>query len=333
MEDSTVRTLFVVSGGDAPGINDLILRYTSYCTDADDLVFGSLGGFAGLLAGAVIPLTYQTLLPWIGRAGTILPSSREPVLSQPTAESTLKQVLATFQIDQMILFGGDGTLRHIPPLLAKWGVPCVGLPTTIDNDVPGTELSLGFDSACNYAYRTIDGIVATAHALNGRMFMVETLGGTNGNLALAVAQGAGATVVLVPEYAYDMTWLATRMKSATERFGFGLLILCEGTPGARTLAEDLPRLTGIRMRDIRLGHAQRGAEVSHRDRSLAAEWAYLAYQAVHAQPTTGNLLVQNGKTIFSSEARPSTLPLPDRTLYDRINGFDAAPARSNGANT
>jgi 6-phosphofructokinase 1 len=183
---TTLKTLMVVSGGDAPGINATLLRYTTLAAEHGDIVVGAIGGFSGLLNNQIFPLTTQTLLPWAGFAGSYLQSSREPVLSNSGAADHLKRAIQEHQIDNLILFGGDGTLRHIPPLLQEWGIPCIGLPTTIDNDIPGTERTLGFDSACNYAYSTIDGIIATAHALAGRIFMVETLGGYSGFLAMNI---------------------------------------------------------------------------------------------------------------------------------------------------
>lgn len=315
-----LNTLFIVSGGDAPGINALLLHYLSRSGD-QDIVYGALGGFEGLLKGSLRRLSYRDVLPWSGMAGSILPSSREPVLSQPEAESRLKHVLTEYRIDQVVLFGGDGTLRHVVPLLRIWNIPCIGLPTTIDNDVPGTETTLGHDSACNFAYQSIDGIRATAHALSGRMFLVETLGGIHGQLALAVAHGSGAHAVLLPEYPYELTWLADRMGQAVTRFGFGLVVVCEGTPGARTLAESLPPLTEIRMRDVRLGHAQRGGTPTHADRVLAVTWADLIYESARNGVTSGVIVVQNGQSRLESEPLPNTSLLPDLALYQHINGL------------
>lgn len=317
-----MRTLFVVSGGDAPGINNLIGQY-ALLAGTGDTVVGANGGFPGLLDNQISPLTYDQLIPWMGRGGSILASSRDPVLSQADAGARIKAVLQSHTIDNLVLFGGNGSLRHIPPLLREWGVPCIGIPTTIDNDVPGTEMTLGFDSACNYAYQAIDGAMTTAHALRGRFFMIETLGGSCGNLALAVAQGAGAHAVILPEYDYSDNWLAERMKQAVEIYGFGLLVIGEGAKGARTLADDLPKLTGIRMRDVRLGHAQRGGTASHRDRALAAEMAHTAYQALKEGATQATLIVRSGQLDILVDALPAALTRPDRTWYNRINGLKA----------
>ncbi|MBL8162486.1 MAG: 6-phosphofructokinase [Anaerolineae bacterium] len=315
-----MNTIFVVSGGDAPGINALLANYAQIATLHGDTVCGANGGFPGLLHEQIQPLPFTMLSPWMGRGGSILPSSRDPVLSQAEAGELIRRILHDQHIDNMVLFGGNGTLRYIPPLLRAWEIPYIGIPTTIDNDVPGSERTLGFDSACNFAYQAIDGALATGHALNGRLFMVETLGGTCGNLALAVAQGAGAHAVIVPEFEYDENWLARRLKTAVERDGYGLLVICEGARGARTLADTLPALTGIRMRDTRLGHTQRGGTPSHSDRVLAAQMARLAHHHLKSNQS-GILVVRNGELTLTA-ALSDTPVMPNRELYLQINGLN-----------
>lgn len=314
-----MRTLFVVSGGDAPGINTLLAHYAQIAAQHGDTLCGAIGGFPGLLQGQLQSLSFNALIPWMGRGGSVLPSSREPVLSQTEAGPKIQRILREQRIDNLVLFGGNGTLRHIPPLLRAWGIPYVGIPTTIDNDVPGSERTLGFDSACNFAYQSIDGALATGYALHGRLFMVETLGGTCGNLALTVAHGAGAHAVILPEYEYDENWLAARLKTAVERDGYGLLVICEGARGARTLADTLPALTGIRVRDTRLGHTQRGGTPSHSDRVLAAQMARLAHHHLKSNQS-GILAVQSGELRLTAALSDSPI-VPDRELYLMINGL------------
>jgi len=318
-----LKILCVVSGGDAPGINTCLLRFTAHAADHGDEVIGAVGGFPGLLAEQFTVLSTRMLMPWAGRAGSVLQSSREAVLREAANVEKLREIVRRQAIDHLLVFGGDGTLRHIPPLLHGVGVSTLALPTTIDNDVPGCERSLGFDSACGFAHQSIDGVLATAHALPGRLFMIETLGGTNGNLALAVAHAAGAHAVLVPEYEYDGAWLAARLVAAVARDGYALLILCEGVRGARTLADELPKLTGIRMRDVRLGHAQRGASPGQIDRALAADFAHEAYTLFKnaAAPLAVALVTRGGRVVVHEGALPAGPVLPDRALYERINGL------------
>jgi 6-phosphofructokinase 1 len=317
-----MKTLIVVSGGDAPGINTVLARYVAIAHSHGDQVIGSGEGFVGVLQHNLRQPDLSVLRLLEGTGGSFLPSSREPMLSAPDAEQRLKAVLADNGIDNLLLFGGDGTLKYVLPLLRSWNIPVIALPTTIDNDVAGTERTLGFDSACNFAYQAIDGVLATAHALTGRIFMVETLGGDTGFLALEIGSAAGAHTVLVPEYQFDMDWFAQRLKSSIAREGFALVVLSEGVKAIPDMPEAIPRLTGIRLRYTKLGHSQRGGDVTHADRKLATEMAQIAHQAFRSGITSGTVIVQNGQTVlyqgtFGLEKKAP----PDRQLYNLVNGL------------
>lgn len=319
-----MRILCVVSGGDAPGINMALYRGAVLAAQTGDELFGAAGGFPGLLNEAIMPLNPRDLLLWAAISGSYLASSRDPVLTQPDAQERLHQRLTDLHIDALILFGGDGTLRHIPPLLAAWEIGWIGLPTTIDNDVPGTELTLGFDSACNFALTAIDGIRATGHALPGRIFTLETLGGNTGLLALEVAYAAGADAVVIPEYAHDPSQIAARLTAAVERQGQTLLVYDEGVTAKAKLLDAIPRLTGIRVRDTRLGHAQRGARPSQRDRALAADMITLAFQALHSGTRSGVSVVHHGQVeLHQGALDPQERKLPNLELYQQLNGLTA----------
>ncbi|GAB4446946.1 MAG: 6-phosphofructokinase [Anaerolineae bacterium] len=325
-------TCVVLSGGEAPGVNALLARYVALAGAHGDEALGAVGGFAGLLAGNLVPLTAALLNPLAASPGSCLPSSREPVLGTPDAPARLRAQLAAHGVDNLLLFGGDGSLRHLPPILRAVGIPYIGIPTTIDNNVPGTEQTLGFDSACNFAYQALDGILATAHALPGRIFMVETLGGGTGFLALQIALGAGAHAVLIPEYGFDQAWLNRRLADAVAREGYALLVLSEGVPESRTLAQTIAEQTQIRVRDTRLGHAQRGAKPSHQDRVLAAQMADCAHDALRDGTAGAIILMRNHELVAHAGPLDSfPAPHPDAALYNRINGLGGdAPSGGTG---
>lgn len=317
-----MKTLIIVSGGDAPGINTVISHYLRVAQRSGDAVLGVQGGFAGLLAGAIAPIDARAVRLLAGHGGGYLASSREPVLGQADARERLRARLKEHEIDNLLLFGGDGTLRHVLPLLHEWGVACVALPTTIDNDVAGTDYTLGHDSACNFAYQTIEGILATAHALPGRIFMVETLGGHTGYIALEVAAGAGAQVVLVPEIEASLEWFAERLKAVIAAEGYALAVLSEGVPFIPQLAEAIPRLTGIRLRYTKLGHAQRGGPVSHRDRVVALEMSQIAHAALVNGVQIGTVIVRDARTqLYEGALSGEQKAPPDQARYARINGL------------
>ncbi len=314
------NTLIVVSGGDAPGINAFLMFYTELAAGSE--VFGASGGFPGAVKGQIRPLSSAALAPLVGTGGSYLPSSREPVLRTADGRMQLMAALKAHQIDSMVLLGGNGSLVILMPILADLGIRCIGLPCTIDNDVPGTERTLGFDSACNFAYPAADGIYATAQALPGRIFTLETLGGDSGMLALEIALGTDADAVLIKEYDYDITWVCQRLLSAVTHRGYALLVHGEGANGSRTLAEDIQRITEIRVRDTRLGHAQRGAKPTHLDRTLARQMAQITYCALRDGVDLGAVVVRDGHVqLHQGTLDGFPAQIPDRSLYDAINGL------------
>jgi 6-phosphofructokinase 1 len=262
------------------------------------------------------------LAPVRGLGGTYLVSSREPVLKDAMNRLKLIQTISRQSIDNIVLFGGDGSLRHIPPILAEIGLACIGVPTTIDNDVPGTEETIGFDSACNAAHTVIDGLLATARALPGRIFSVETLGGSTGFLALDIARTAGAHAVLIPEYDYGESWLVDRLKWAIREHKLALLVLSEGIQSSRTLVDEMQQRHNLRIRDTRLGHGQRGTIPGHRDRWLALAMVRAAYAGLRDGVKSGMVAMQNGQIILC-EGMAADFPArqPDRSTYNQINGL------------
>jgi 6-phosphofructokinase 1 len=312
--------LLIVSGGDSPGINPALYRFTVLAERDGDQVVGAVGGFAGAVAGHLVDLRSDLLAPFVSQGGTYLASSRELIMNDPLNRVKLVETISRLQIDNVVLFGGDGTLRNLPPILADMGITCIGIPTTIDNDVPGTEATIGFDSACNAALRTIDGLLATGRALPNRIFSVETLGGHTGFLALAIAYAASASAVLIPEIEYDERWLAERLIAAQAE-GMALLVLSEGVETSRTLVQDLHERYGLRVRDTRLGHGQRGAPPTHCDRTLAFQMIDVAYRALHQGASGGTVVAGVDGCVRLLETTIADLPArqPDRGLYDQIN--------------
>ena len=317
-----MKTLIVVSGGDAPGINAAIAHFAMLATAHGDTVVGAVGGFEGALAGHIAPIKPVLIIPWASRGGSYLQSSRKPVLAEPTARAQFITLLDNHQIDNLLVMGGDGTQRIVAPLLADWGVPHIGIPTTIDNDVPGTDLSVGFDSACNFAQQTIDNLLMVAYSLPGRIYTVETLGGHTGFIALSVALAAGAQVVLIPEFDYTNEWLTQRLRDVVTRDNYALVVLSEGIAASSTIAQDIRAWTGMYCRDTRLGHGQRGTSPSHQDRLLASRMARVAYEALRDGEKAGMTVTRNGQVTLHAGAI-TALPArtPDRALYNFVNGL------------
>ncbi len=318
-----MKTLVVVSGSDAPGINALLYHLCELITVSGDTMIGALGGFRALLDEQFVTLTPSLIVPYIGLGGSYLPSSRDPVLSEESNHQMLHEVIFHHKVDHVVLCGGNDSLHHLPPILQDVGIACVGIPTTIDNDVAGTDRSLGFDSACQYAYQAIDAVRATGHALTGRFFAVETLGGNTGILTLEIARGAGADAVIVPEYPItDDAPFVNRLKSAVRRKGHALLVYTESVPNKERILASLAQKVGIPLCETRLGHAQRGGVPSHADRVLAREWAHLAFGALKQGAASSITVYRDGSpTLRHGLLLDDPKPMPNRALYNEINGL------------
>lgn len=324
------RIGLVVSGGDAPGINAAIEAATLTLAAHGAEAWGIRGGLAGLLAGDMERLAADKLLGSSARGGALLSTSRERVLTEPEARERLRQVWGETDLSGLIVLGGDGTIRRAASLLLDWGYPLIAIPCTIDNDVPHTERTLGFDSACNRALPLVDAIRDTATALAGRIFVVETLGGTTGHLALAIAYATHADAVCVPEISFEVREIGQRLSAAVARHDYGLCVVSEGIGETPRFCTDLAEAAGHRVRLTALGHAQRGGPPSFFDRWLArtwGEWAALELVAGHsgliASWQGGKVSGVPLEAVWQAPAKEI-----DRLSYEKVNNqrkIDATP--------
>ena len=311
----------VVGGGDAPGVN-AALEAATLSLDAQGLeTWGVRGGVAGLLAGNLERLWPKTLVGIGERGGVFLGTSRERVLTEPDARARLQNVWHRCELDGLILLGGDGTIRQVAAQLVDWGIPLVAIPCTIDNDVPQTERTLGFDSACNHALPIIAAIRDTATALPGRLFIVETLGGSTGHLALAIAYAVQADAVCVPEIPWDLQEIGKRMAVALDNRGYGLCVVSEGIDQIPQFCASLAEVAGHRARLTTVGHAQRGGSPSYVDRQMARDWGEMAVREIMIGRSGVMVAWQAGKAACVPitsvvQTRPKEI---NHLLYEQIN--------------
>lgn len=269
----------LTSGGDAPGMNAAIraVARTAIYNKLD--VVGVQRGFEGLLEGDVIPLTVSSVGGIIHRGGTILKTARSERFMTPEGVREGMIRLKGYDIDGLIVIGGDGSF-HGAYELHKLGFPVVGIPGTIDNDMAGTDCTIGFDTACNTALQCIQKLRDTASS-HERMFIVEVMGRHAGFLALEAAVAAGAECVLVPEIAFDIDFLCKKLHYAKERGKtHSLIIVAEGVMSASDLASQLKDTAGYDARIIVLGHIQRGGSPSSFDAVLASRLGGGAVEAL-----------------------------------------------------
>ena len=258
----------LTSGGDAPGMNAAIRAVTRSAIYNNLQVIGFRRGYEGLLDGDGIPLTASSVGGIVLRGGTILRTARCERFKRPEGirEGLLR--LKEYDIDALAVIGGDGSF-HGALELYKLGFPVIGIPATIDNDMAGTDCTIGFDTACNTALQCIEKLRDTASS-HDRIFIVEVMGRNAGFLALEAAVAAGSEYVLVPEQEFDLGELCKKLNYAKARGkSHSLIIVAEGVMPASDLAA-LLKDEGFEAKIIVLGHIQRGGSPSSFDTVLAS---------------------------------------------------------------
>ncbi|NLT41276.1 MAG: ATP-dependent 6-phosphofructokinase [Anaerolineae bacterium] len=320
-----MRLAILTSGGDSPGTNAAIEAVVRHARQEGAEVLGIRHGFAGLAAGDLSPLTVSDVDGIGARGGTVLGTSRDRTVGEAEGRERIATTLRRERIDGLVLLGGDGSIRHGGRSLNDMGVACVAIPCTIDNDVPETDRSLGFDTACNRAIALADGIRDTAQALPGRMFVLETLGGQTGHIALAVAETVYADLVLLPEFPLDLDYGAARMAAAVASRGYALAVASEGAGDVHAMTAYLAEAAGHRARLTTIGHAQRGGPPSYLDRRLAAEFGALAVERLLAGET-GLMTACSGYHVHTVDLGwvAAGQKSPDAAAYRRLNGMEVA---------
>ncbi|HWL53609.1 MAG TPA: ATP-dependent 6-phosphofructokinase [Chthoniobacteraceae bacterium] len=279
-----VKTIAVLtSGGDSPGMNPAVRAVARTAIQKGIRVFGFLNGFQGILDDDLLELGQRTLAGLLDRGGTFLQSSRCKAFY--TEEGRLQAVrkLRDHRIDGLVVIGGDGSLRGALEL-SRYGVPVIGLPGTIDNDIFGTELGIGVDTTSNTIISMIDKIKDTARS-HRRCFLIEVMGRNSGYLALTTAITTGAEVAVIPEYRYNMGRILGLMESRyRNRLNDSIIILAEGVCDAESFTRQMREAAGDNLKqEIRrtvLGYVQRGGSPSHADRLMASQMGEFATLAL-----------------------------------------------------
>jgi len=259
----------LTSGGDAPGMNAAI-RSVVRCALAKNLEpLGIFRGYTGFMTDEIKPLNHRSVSNIINRGGTILKTSRCLEFMNNEGQKKAAQTIEKHKIDGLVIIGGDGSYRGAIELGKNWNIPCIGVPGTIDNDLSGTDYTIGFDTALNTALEAIDKIRDTVNSLE-RIFIVEVMGRLCGAIALNVALAGGAEQVLIPERLFDVNKMCEEI---TEGYIKGkaswIIVLAEGVIKAQDLAEKITKNTDLETRVVVLGHIQRGGIPTAKDRVLA----------------------------------------------------------------
>ena len=279
--DKQIRRIGVLtSGGDAPGMNALIRSVVRSASANDISVLGIRRGYSGLINGDIIEMGARSVDGIIRKGGTMLYTAR---CKEMLTEEGLQKAADTCRylgIDGLICCGGDGTFRGAQALSRK-GVPCIGVPGTIDNDIGCSDYTIGFDTACNTAIECIDKLRDTMQS-HERCSVVEVMGRRAGHLALQVGCAVGATAICLPERQLDFdTEIVERMRiGRIKGHNHHINIVAEGYGSAQEVADQIHEATGIDTRVTILGHIQRGGSPSAMDRVMATRMGYAAVRAL-----------------------------------------------------
>lgn len=265
----------LTSGGDAPGMNAAVRAVVRTAIALGMKVKGIRRGYNGLIEGDIIDLDVRSVSDIIHRGGTVLYTARSPRFK---TEEGMKEAIDNCKkhgIEGIVVIGGDGSYRGARDLSLR-GIPCVGVPGTIDNDISSTEYTIGFDTAMNTAMEMVDKIRDTAQS-HDRCSVVEVMGRRAGYLALQTGIAVGATAVLVPEVEFKIEDVVNKIKE-TQKTGkkHFIVVVAEGVGGVEEIARKIEEETGVESRATVLGHVQRGGNPTVRDRVMATEMGYAA---------------------------------------------------------
>ncbi|MEH6578762.1 MAG: 6-phosphofructokinase [Amphritea sp.] len=262
----------LTSGGDSPGMNPAIRGLTRAALNQGIKVFGVNRGYSGLIIGDMTELKSVDVSNIVQRGGTVLKSDRCEAFKDPIVRNQAAEILREHSVDGLIVIGGDGSLTGAHLLTQETGVPVIGLPGTIDNDIYGTDDTIGFDTSVNTALEAIDKIRDTAVS-HERIFLVEVMGRNSGHIASQVGIACGAEMIVVPEYEFKLESLCFSLANdrAEGRGSSGIIVVAEGPKPGLTyrLAQQL-EAHGESPGVCILGHIQRGGRPTGHDRVLAS---------------------------------------------------------------
>jgi 6-phosphofructokinase 1 len=312
----------LTSGGDAPGMNAAV-RAVVRAGDAAGLeTYGVTDGYAGLIEGRIQRLDARAVSGILHLGGTILGTARSQAFRTSEGRRQARKHLDLNEIEGLVVIGGDGSFRGADALAHESGIRVVGIPGTIDNDLVGTDFTLGFDTAVNTALESIDRVRDTAQS-HHRLFFIEVMGRHSGWLALYSGLAGGATEVLVPERPSDIGRVRDRIRASFDLGKrFCLVIVAEGDDAgnayeiASAVADDLD----VDYRVVALGHVQRGGAPSMRDRVLAAILGDAAVRALLDGRTRVMVGQRNGEIVHTPLER--TWNIHERTPDDLLALMD-----------
>ncbi|MEE4491267.1 6-phosphofructokinase [Streptomyces sp. BE230] len=340
-----MRVGVLTGGGDCPGLNAVIRAVVRKGVQEYDYDFiGFRDGWRGALEGVTVPLSIPAVRGILPRGGTVLGSSRTNPLNAEHGVRRIRDNLAKHEVDALVTIGGEDTLGVAATLSDSYGIPCVGVPKTIDNDLSATDYTFGFDTAVNIATEAIDRLHTTAES-HMRVLVVEVMGRHAGWIALHSGLAGGANVILIPEQRFDIdqvcAWVTSRFRASYAPIvvvaegampAQGEMVLKDGSHDSfghvrlsgvgEWLAKEIESRTGKEARTTVLGHVQRGGTPSAFDRWLATRFGLHAIEAVR-DGDFGKMVALQGTDIVRVPIAEATARLKtvDPALYAEAGVF------------
>jgi 6-phosphofructokinase 1 len=304
MSKAIKRIAVFTSGGDAPGMNAAIRAVVRTATYYDLHVYGIMHGYEGMIKGSLRRLETQEVGNIIHRGGTMLKTARSENFKSEEGRKRAYDSLSANDIDACIAIGGNGTFTGASLFTKEYDIPFIGIPGTIDNDLYGTDYTIGFDTAVNTAIDAADKIRDTADS-HSRLFYIEVMGRHSGFIALNTGIGSGAGSILVPENGKTgLQDVVTVLKKGALRDKlFNIVIVAEGNPtgGANDVAEKLKEVTSQYETKVTIiGHMQRGGAPTSFDRLLASRLGFSAVEGLLHGQENAMIGIVNNKIKFTS---------------------------------
>jgi phosphofructokinase-like protein len=338
----------LTGGGDCPGLNAVIRAIVRQGERVHgDEIIGFLDAWDGVRARKTMPLTVEAMRGTLPRGGTVLGTKRGSPFDTASGVAEVAATISDLGLDSIIVIGGNGSLTVACQLHQQHGMPIIGVPKTIDNDIVGTDVTFGFHTAVQIATDAIDRLHTTAES-HDRVMVVEVMGRHSGWIATQAGIAGGATIVLIPEIPFDIADVCRRLSRRHERNRFAsIVVVAEGAepvPGtleveektydrfghvllggiSQVIAHEIADRTGFETRVVMLGHVQRGGTPTAYDRVLSTRFGIAAINLVHER-AWGQMVVSRGSEIV---AAPLSLTLGktkpvDPALYDVAQVFFA----------
>lgn len=302
MENKILKIGVFTSGGDAPGMNAAIRAVVRACTYYKKESYGIMRGYEGMIEGDIVKLGPRSVGNIIQRGGTILKSARSQEFRTPEGRKRAYDNLKKEGIDALVAIGGDGTFTGLHKFYQEYNVPSICIPGTIDNDIAGTDYTIGYDTATNTAVEAIDRIRDTAMS-HSRLFFIEVMGRNSGYIAMNSAIAGGASAVIIPEdsMTFEDFYKLLGAGEKTNRKS-NLVVVAEGSKigDAESLAKQVAaRSSYYDIKVTVLGHLQRGGSPTYFDRVLAARMGVAAVEGLLAGKNDSMVGVKDNKMVYN----------------------------------